>query len=128
MNDVTTRQPLYVSIDGSARPYIMVLVSQLDAVRQLLDQHRIPHSVDDDVISLNGEPEVAVIDLGRGGDAKEAEDQGEGTGIDGVVGHFGQRVDQDRRRNAGEEFPWAGDDDLVCRGDAGFGLGGADKR
>jgi hypothetical protein len=73
MNDIATKQPLYVSTDGTAGPYIMVPVSQLDAVRQLLRQHQIPHTVDDDAISLDGEPEVAVVDLGRGGDAKKVQ-------------------------------------------------------
>jgi hypothetical protein len=73
MKDVTTRQPLYVSTDGTAGPYLMVPVSQLDAVRHLLNQHRIPHTVDDDAISLNGAPEIAVIDLGRDGDANRVQ-------------------------------------------------------
>lgn len=73
MKDVTTKQPLYVSTDGTAGPYIMVPVSQLDAVRQLLRQHHIPHTVDENAISLNGEPEVAVVDLGHGGDAKKVQ-------------------------------------------------------
>ena len=73
MKDVTTKQLLYVSTDGTTGPYIMVPVSQLDTVRQLLRQHHISHTVDEDAISLNGEPEVAVVDLGRGGDAKKVQ-------------------------------------------------------
>jgi hypothetical protein len=70
MKDVSTKKPLHVSTDGKAGPYIMVPVSQLDDVRRLLDRHRVRYSVDEDVVSLNGAPEVAVVDLGRGGDAK----------------------------------------------------------
>jgi hypothetical protein len=51
----------------------MVPVSQLDAVRQLLNQHGIHHEVDDNAISLNGAPEEAIINLGRGGDAKRVQ-------------------------------------------------------
>ena len=70
MIDATTKQPLYVSTDGTAGPYIMVPVSQLAEVRQLLDSHGLRYQVEEDAISLNGAPEVAVIDLGRGADAK----------------------------------------------------------
>lgn len=73
MKDVATKQPLYVSTDGTAGPYIMVPVSQLDAVQQLLRQHHIPHTVDEDAISLNGEPEIAVVDFGRSGDARKVQ-------------------------------------------------------
>ena len=69
MTDVVTKKRLYVSTDGTAGPYIMVPLDQLDEVRQLLDQHHIRYSVDEDAISLNGKPYVTVIDLGRGADA-----------------------------------------------------------
>jgi hypothetical protein len=69
MIDVTTKRPLRVSTDGTAGPYIMVPVSQLDEVRQLLDCRRVRYWVEEDVISLNGAPEIAVVNLGRGGDA-----------------------------------------------------------
>jgi hypothetical protein len=66
MIDTTTRQPLQVSTDGSAGPYIMLPVAQLDKVRHLLEAKKIPHWVDEEVISVDGKPEVAVINLGRG--------------------------------------------------------------
>jgi len=69
MNDATTQQPLSVSTDGTAGPYIIVPVSQLDEVKRLLDSRRIRCWVDENAISLNGTPEVAVINLGRGADA-----------------------------------------------------------
>ncbi len=64
MIDAITRNPLRVSTDGTAGPYIMVPVSQLDEVRQLLEKNRIRCWVEEDVISLNGAPEVAVVNLG----------------------------------------------------------------
>jgi hypothetical protein len=70
MKDAMTKQPLYVSTDGTAGPYIMVPVTQLDELRQILDRQGIRYSVDEDAISLDGEPEVATVNLGRGGDAK----------------------------------------------------------
>jgi hypothetical protein len=69
MTDTTTRRPLRVSTDGTTRPYIRLPFSQVDDVRRLLDDHHIDYWVEEDVISLNGGPEVAVIDLGREGDA-----------------------------------------------------------
>lgn len=70
MVDVTSRKPLNVSTDGTAGPYIRVPVSQLDEVRLLLEDRGIRHWVEEHAISLNGAPEVAVIDLGRGADAE----------------------------------------------------------
>jgi hypothetical protein len=69
MIDAKTKKPLRVSTDGTAGPYIMVPVSQLDTVRGLLSSHDVRHWVDEDAISLDGEPEIAVVNLGRGADA-----------------------------------------------------------
>ena len=46
----------------------MVPVSQLPDLLDLLDKHRIRYSVEEDAISLNGAPEIAVVDLGHGAD------------------------------------------------------------
>ena len=70
MIDVTTEKALHVSTDGTAGPYIMVPVSQLEDTQRLLDNRSIKFWVDEDVISLNGAPEVAVINLGRAADAQ----------------------------------------------------------
>jgi hypothetical protein len=69
MTDATTKKPLRVLTDGTTRPYIVVPVSQLDEVRRLLDSRRIGYWVEEEAISLDGAPEVAVINLGRGADA-----------------------------------------------------------
>ena len=79
MIDVVTKNQLYVATDGTAGPYIMVPLDQLDEVRRLLDQHNIRYSVDEDTISLNGEPFMTVVDLGRGADAAAVQ-----TILDGV--------------------------------------------
>ena len=68
MVDVTTKRPLHVSTDGTAGPYIMLPASQLAEICQLLDSRGLRYSVEEDVISLNGSPEVAVVDLGHGAD------------------------------------------------------------
>jgi hypothetical protein len=66
MIDTTTHQPLQVSTDGGAGPYIMVPVAQLDQVRSLLEANKIPFWVDEEAISLDGKPETIVINFGRG--------------------------------------------------------------
>lgn len=66
MKDSSTKKPIRVSTDGDAGPYVMVPVSQLAEVRALLDKHHVRYWVDEDAISLDGEPEVTVINLSRG--------------------------------------------------------------
>ena len=66
MIDTATRMPLSVSTDGDAGPYIMVPVGQLDKVILLLDANNVSYWVDEEAISLDGKPEVAVINLGHG--------------------------------------------------------------
>jgi len=68
MIDVTTDKPLHVSTDGTAGPYIMVPVRQLETICRLLDDHGVRYWVEEDVISLDGTPEIAVVDLGREAD------------------------------------------------------------
>lgn len=70
MKDVMTKQQLYVSTDGTAGPYIMVPETQMEELCRLLDMHGVGYLVDEDVISLNGEPEVGIVNLGRDGDAE----------------------------------------------------------
>ena len=69
MTDTTTKQRIHVSTDSAAGPYITLPFSQVDEVRRLLDNHRIRYWVDEDVISFDGGPEEAFINLGRDGDA-----------------------------------------------------------
>jgi hypothetical protein len=69
MTDVVSKKPLRVSTDGTAGPYIMVPVVQLDDIKRLLERNHVRFSVDENAISLNGAPEVAVVNLGRSADA-----------------------------------------------------------
>lgn len=63
MIDTTIGQPLSVSTDGGAGPYITVPVAQLEKVRALLEANKVPYWVDEEVISIDGKPEVAIINL-----------------------------------------------------------------
>jgi hypothetical protein len=69
MIDTTTHRPLHVSTDGTAGPYIMVPLSQLDDIKRLLDGRQVRYWVDENAISMDGAPYVAVINLGREGNA-----------------------------------------------------------
>jgi len=68
MIDSITHEPIKVSVDGTAGPYIMVPVDQLDQVTELLDNNEIPYWVDADAISIEGEPEITVINLDQRAD------------------------------------------------------------
>ena len=63
MTDRTTRERLSVSAHGNAGPYIMVPVIQLEEVRTILDNNQIRYWVDEEAISLDGKPEITVINL-----------------------------------------------------------------
>jgi len=69
MTDATTHQRLRISTDGTAGPYIMVPVSQIDDVKRLLDDHQIRYWVEENVISVDGGPYISVVNLGREGNA-----------------------------------------------------------
>ena len=68
MIDTTTHKRLYVSTDGDAGPYIMAALTQLDRIKAILDANKVSYWVDEEVISVDGKPEVAVINLGRRSD------------------------------------------------------------
>ncbi len=69
MTDVTTRKPLSVGVDKTVGPYLDVTVSQLEAIRKLLDHHGIHYRVAEHAISLDGGPEKTLIFFGRKGDS-----------------------------------------------------------
>lgn len=69
MIDQCTNKLLYVSTDGDTGPYIMVPVKQVDDVRALLSRHHIGYWVDNDAISIDGKPEIIVVNLGHDSDA-----------------------------------------------------------
>ncbi len=67
--DEMTQSNLRVASDGTAGPYLIVPVGQLDAVLVVLDRHKVRYWVDADAISLDNEPAINVINFGRSGDA-----------------------------------------------------------
>ena len=68
MIDAITQERILIHADGAAWPYLMVAEAQLEAVIRALEARHVPHWVDEDTISVDGEPAVAVVNLGRGAD------------------------------------------------------------
>jgi hypothetical protein len=68
MIDTTTRQRLEVSTDWGwgAEAYIVLPLTQLDQVKALLDANKISYWVDEEVLSIDGKPEIAWINLEDG--------------------------------------------------------------
>lgn len=68
MIDSITRERIVIHTEGTSGPYLMVAQEQLEALTNALRDRNVPHWVDEDAISLDGEPAVAVVNLGRGAD------------------------------------------------------------
>jgi hypothetical protein len=69
MTNTATKQPLKVSTEGTAGPYIRVPQDQLDELERLLKDHGIFYWVRENAISLDGGPYMCVVNLGREGNA-----------------------------------------------------------
>jgi hypothetical protein len=69
MTDRTTGKPLRVWPAEGVGPYISVAVNQLDEVKRLLEGHGLSYWVEENIISINGGPYIATINLRRGTDA-----------------------------------------------------------
>ncbi|OYV87446.1 MAG: hypothetical protein B7Z73_10070, partial [Planctomycetia bacterium 21-64-5] len=65
MIDSLTHESLHVIGDQASPGLVIASATQLDAIRQILDAHEIPHWVDEEYISFDGEPDVAFINLSR---------------------------------------------------------------
>jgi hypothetical protein len=69
MIDIQSRRPIRVSPGGTAGPYVKVPVDRIGRVRTSLDRRGIAYWVESHAISFDGEPEIAVINLGFSGDS-----------------------------------------------------------
>lgn len=68
MIDTETRQRILVHTEGTGGPYIMATIDQVGAIEQLLQDNHVSFWVDADAISLDGNPAISVVNLGRGAD------------------------------------------------------------
>ncbi len=57
----------------SAGPYIRITVDQLERVKQLLSDHGVKYWVDHLAVSVDGQPAVTDVNLGRKGDPIRAQ-------------------------------------------------------
>jgi hypothetical protein len=65
MIDVITNKPIRVTDGGEGASYIRLAVSQLDTVRQLLDQHGIQYWLSESILSVNGGPAKTSIHISK---------------------------------------------------------------
>ena len=63
MTDELTQKRITVSEGTKGGPYLVIPFSQLEAVKQLLDQHAIVYWPDPMSISVNGKPPVIFINF-----------------------------------------------------------------
>jgi hypothetical protein len=68
MIDSFTKEPIRVTEEGGAGPYIMVQLDQLDLVKKLLDDAGYGYQMDEEAISFNDQPFTSVINLGSHAD------------------------------------------------------------
>ncbi len=71
MGSTVIERPFRVSTTGGAGPYVSLPYSRIDELLGILKKREIRHWVDEYVISLNGEPEVATVEFGRDADAEK---------------------------------------------------------
>ena len=63
--DTKTNKPIRVVTTKTAGAYLMFPMSQLDTVKQVLDSGGINYWADRFSISLNGQPEVVFVNIGK---------------------------------------------------------------
>jgi hypothetical protein len=68
MIDTATQKPIRVEVDPASGPYIRVSVNHLEQVRKLLTESGTSYWGDKLVISVNGRPAEATINLSKRSD------------------------------------------------------------
>ena len=69
MTDEITENRFRVRSDSIAGPFLMLPLTQVEAVREVLDRNAIRYWVDTFAVSLDGKPAKIVINFGRTEDA-----------------------------------------------------------
>jgi hypothetical protein len=83
MIDSLTNEPIRIAFMESG-PYVFVQLDQLEQVKKILDEGGFRYWVDEDAISLNGQPYTSVVNLGREADVAAIQDL-----LDKHTGHEG---------------------------------------
>lgn len=73
MIDAVTQKRLCVSTDDPFAPCIVVPVDRLNTVLAALDANDISYWLDEEVLSVDGKPEVAFVNLADGSDPASAQ-------------------------------------------------------
>jgi hypothetical protein len=63
MIDTVKHRPIEVRTDGGVEPYIVLPETQREEVTALLDANHVSYWVDEEVLSMDGGPEIAFITL-----------------------------------------------------------------
>jgi hypothetical protein len=63
MIDTVHRKPIRVETNWGVEPYINVPLEQLKDVTTLLDANQVSYWVDDEVLSIDDGPEIALVTL-----------------------------------------------------------------
>ena len=73
MLDAVTQKRLCVSTEGAFAPYIAVPIDQLNTVLAALDANKFSYWLDEDALSVDGQPEVAFVNLKQDCDPTKAQ-------------------------------------------------------
>jgi hypothetical protein len=73
MIDSATRERIRIYAEKTAWPYVMVPLDQLESVKALLRDNRVPFWVDSHSVAINGHPAVVVINLEHGADTSQVQ-------------------------------------------------------
>lgn len=73
MLDQYDDKPFIVRIDGTAGPYLMVVPSQVDAVKTLLERNGVAHTLESEAIRMDSKPATAIFNLGADADVAAVE-------------------------------------------------------
>jgi hypothetical protein len=73
MRTSSANEPVVVSTDGTAGPYVTVTPEQLQPVLQALHDHEVPVQVEEDAVLFGGIPALSVINLGPGVDVNQVQ-------------------------------------------------------
>ena len=68
MSDPVTSLRPTVKVYGKARPWIGLLFTDLEKVKEALEAHQVKYEVGEDAYSFDEEPEIVIIQLGREAD------------------------------------------------------------
>ncbi len=112
MSVATNEEQLCVSTDGTAGPFIIVPASRLDSVSHALSDAQISFTVEEDAVSLGGQPALSVVNLNEEANLERVQEV-----LDGLArrGRRPRRPDQPRLAGSPVELILKGETDQVAQ-------------